>query len=311
MALAEELTNEHGTTIEPEQILITPGGRFGIFAAISTFVSPLERVVVPQPAWPAYEECVNFVRARVIPLNSYLDEQWELDIGQLENEIRKGVRMLVVNSPSNPTGKMISRGIFGEIVELARKYRVMILSDEVYSAYNNKHDAPSILDFDYEDSVYVNSFSKEFSLTGWRIAFVVTTKERALRIRRLIQTAITCVPEFIQRAALVAVKRGRKHARRNIREIMQKVDLTCKELAKINVSFYKPDGAFYVFPRANKANFDSVKFAKELLVNQCVSVSPGRSFGDYPEFFRLAVSLPKSQIPGAIKAIGEAIDSWP
>jgi aspartate/methionine/tyrosine aminotransferase len=132
-----------------------------------------------------------------------------------------------------------------------------------------------------------------------------------MRIRRIIQTAVTCVPEFTQNAALIALKRAKNEAQRNIRAIMEKVDLTCKELSKIDVSFHKPEGAFYVFPKANKPNFDSVKFAKQLLEQHHVSIGPGQSFGDYPGFFRLAVSLPRTQIAGAIRAIGEAIDSWP
>jgi len=309
-ALAEELSERHSAQIEPDQVLIVPGGRFAIFATITSYVSPLERVIIPQPAWPAYEESVNFARGRVIPLNTTLENGWEIDIGQLESELHKGARMLVVNSPSNPTGKAIGKKKFEEIVDIARRYETMILSDEVYDRYV-RSPTPSILETDYSNSVYINSFSKQFSLTGWRIAYIVTTKEKAMRIRRVIQTAITCVPEFIQRAALVAIKKARRDAQRNVGAIMKKVDLTCRELGKIDVSFYRPDGAFYVFPKANKPNFDSVKFAKQLLEQHRVSISPGQSFGEYPAFFRLAVSLPEPQIPGAIKAIGRAIESWP
>jgi len=308
-ALADELNVEHDTEIEPDQILITPGGRFGIFASIAGFVSQLERVVIPQPAWPAYEECVNFIKGRVIPLNATLEERWEINVGKLEAELRKGARMLILNTPSNPTGKIISKSKFEEIIELAQRYEALILSDEVYDKYV-RAKAPSILESGSENFVYVNSFSKQFSLTGWRIAYLVTTKEKAMRIRRVIQTVATCVPEFIQNAALVAIKKGRREAQRNVNAIMKKVELTCRELGKIDVSFYKPDGTFYVFPRANKPNFDSVKFAKQLLEQHHVSISPGQAFGDYPEFFRLAVSLPAAQIPGAIKAIGKAIDAW-
>jgi aspartate aminotransferase len=309
-ALAEELSEQHSAKIEPDQVLIVPGARFAIFATITSYVSPLERAIIPQPAWPAYEECVNFARGRVIPLNTTLENRWEIDIGQLESELHKGARMLVVNSPSNPTGKAIGKKKFEEIVDIARRYETMILSDEVYDRYV-RSPTPSVLETDYSNTVYINSFSKQFSLTGWRIAYIVTTKEKAMRIRRVIQTAITCVPEFIQRAALVAIKKARRDAQRNIGAIMKKVDLTCRELGKIDVSFYRPDGAFYVFPKANKPNFDSVKFAKQLLEQHRVSISPGQSFGEYPAFFRLAVSLPEPQIPSAIKAIGRAIESWP
>jgi aspartate/methionine/tyrosine aminotransferase len=204
---------------------------------------------------------------------------------------------------------VIDKHRFHEIVELAHKYGIFVLSDEVYEKFVHSK-APSILEEDYNDYVYVNSFSKQFSLTGWRIAYLVTTKEHAKRIRRIVQTAVTCVPEFIQRAAIVALKKGKSHARRNIDYILKKVDLTCKELTKIDVDFYRPEGAFYVFPRARKMNFDSTKFATELLMHKQISISPGQSFGHYPAFFRLAVSLPEQQIPNAIQSIGKAIKAW-
>jgi aspartate aminotransferase len=309
-AIAAELTKQHDTAIDPDQILITPGARFAIFATVTSFVSSLERAVIPQPAWPAYEECVNFVKGRVVPLKTSFETHWDIDLDTLERELKKGVRLLVLNSPCNPTGKVISKEKFERTVDLASKYDTMILSDEVYDRYV-RSPAPSILNSDYDNFVYINSFSKQFSLTGWRIAYLATTKQNALRIRRVLQTAVTCVPEFIQNAALVAIKRARGEAQRNIKAIMEKVEFTCSELRKIDVSFHKPEGAFYVFPKANKPNFDSTAFAKHLLEKNGVSITPGQAFGDYPEFFRLAVSLPRAQIPAAIKAIGAAIESWP
>jgi len=308
--IADKLTKQHNVTIDPDQILITPGGRFGIFGTITSFVSSLERVLIPQPAWPAYEECVNFIGGRVVPLKTSFEDRWEVDLEKLELELKKGVRLLVLNSPCNPTGKVIPHWKFEETVELAAKYHTMILSDEVYDKYVHS-PAPSILESGYDNFVYINSFSKQFSLTGWRIAYLAATKENVIRIRRVLQTAITCVPEFIQNGALMAMKRAEGEARRNIKGIMDKVEFTCHELSKIDVSFHKPEGAFYVFPKANKRNFDSLTFAKRLLEKYGVSVTPGQSFGEYPEFFRIAVSLPKSQIPAAVKAIGAAIESWP
>jgi aspartate aminotransferase len=308
-ALAGELSADHDTKIDPDQILITPGGRFAIFATITSFVSGSERVLIPQPAWPAYEECVDFIKGRVIPFNTRLGDRWEIDLGRLETELRKGVRLMILNCPNNPTGKVMDEKKFGQIIDLAQRHETMVLSDEVYDKYVHVK-APSILESDGQNFVYINSFSKRFSLTGWRIAYLVTTKEKAMRIRRVIQTLVTCVPEFIQRAALVAIKSGRGEAQRNINAIMKKVELTCRELSRIDVSFYKPEGTFYVFPKANKPNFDSARFAKQLLEQYHVSISPGQVFGNYPAFFRLAVSLPATQIPGAIRAIGKAIDSW-
>lgn len=308
-ALAEELSAEHNMNIEPEQILITPGARFGIFATITSYVSQLERVIIPEPIWPAYEEIVNFVKGRAITMSTTLDNGWRIDLDNVESELKKGASIIVVNSPNNPTGRMIEEREFAELIDLAQRYDAIVLSDEVYDKYVRSKSV-SILEQEADNYVYINSFSKQFSLTGWRIAYLVTTKEKAMRIRRVIQTAVTCVPEFVQRAALVAIKKGRREAQRNVKAILRKVDVTCRELSKINVSFYKPDGAFYVFPKANKPNFDSTKFAKRLLEQHRVSISPGQAFGDYPAFFRLAVSLPEAQIPGAIRKIGKAIDDW-
>jgi len=249
-------------------------------------------------------------KGRIIPINTTLESGWELDLSKLEDELRKGARMLVLNNPNNPTGKVVNEERFHEIVELARKYNTFVLSDEVYEKYT-RSKPPSILEEEYDNSIYVSSFSKRFSLTGWRIAYLVTSKEYANRIKRIIQTAVTCVPEFVQRAAVFALKEGKSEAQRNINKILSKLDQTCTELNKIDVEFYKPEGAFYVFPRTKKKNFDSIKFATQLLKERQISISPGQSFGNYPAFFRLAVSLPRPLIPKAIRSIGQAIESWP
>ena len=307
--LAEELSNEHHVRIDPEQVLITPGARFGIFATVTSFVSELERVIIPQPAFPAYEECVSLRQGRTITVNSSLEDNWDLDLAKLEEELQKRPRMMILNSPNNPTGKIINKEKFHAIVELANKYGTLIVSDEVYDKYA-RSKVPSILDEEYKNSVYINSFSKRFGLTGWRIAYLVTSIEYAKRIKRIVQTALTCVPEFIQKAALTGMKRGETDAKRNRRLILRKTELTCRELDKIDMEFFKPDGAFYLFPRSNKPNFNSVEFATKLLKEKHISVAPGLSFGDYPAFFRLAVSLPERQIPRAIKSIGEVVENW-
>ena len=307
--LADELSREHRVEIDPDQILITPGARFAIFATVTSFVSELERVIIPQPTYPAYEECVLFSKGRIIPINTSLDTNWDMDLMKLEDELRHGPRMMVLNSPNNPTGKVISKDKFHEVIELAHKHDTLVLSDEVYEKYAYSK-VPSILEEEYANSVYVNSFSKRFGLTGWRVAYLVTSKEYAKRIKRIIQTSVTCVPEFIQKAALVALKQGESDANRNRKLVLRKLKLACEELSKIDVEFYRPDGAFYVFPRSNRPNFNSIEFATRLLKERQISVAPGQSFGDYPTFFRLAVSLPERQIPRAIKSIGEAVQEW-
>lgn len=307
--ISAKLAEEYECKLNPDRIVVTPGGRFGIFAAISTNISSLERVIIPQPAWPAYEENVNFVGGRPIAIPTRLEGGWEIDLGLLEDEIKKGARMLILNSPSNPTGKAIGSKTFNQIVDLAVKYNIPIISDEAYSSFSFDH-TPSILERPECDYIYVNTFSKEFGITGWRIAYVIAGEKRIARIRRLMSMAITCVPEFIQRAAVTAIKSSKREAQVQVEKILKKVRETCEELDKIDVSYYRPDGGFYIFPKGNQPGFDSVEFSKHLISKYRVAVTPGLSFGSYQEFFRMAISISRREIKPGVKAIGEAMQTW-
>jgi len=308
-AIATRLNNQYGTRFRRSNILIVPGGRFGIFAAIRTNVSSLERVLVCQPAWPAYESFMSLVGGRVLSVPTSLENKWDIDFVALEGALKLRPKMLILNNPSNPTGKMLSAEKFQEVMRLARKYHTTVLSDEVYASYCGTR-APSVLEYPDSEAIYINSFSKEFSMTGWRVAYAVADEQRITKMRRIVETTLTNVPELVQRAALAALKDPGGEAAANRSRIAKCLGIACEELKKGDFEFYVPDGGFYVFPRMKRRGIDSEKFAKHLFVKYGVGVLPGTIFGGYKNFLRLAITEPEDAVRTGIRRIVKAMNEW-
>jgi aspartate/methionine/tyrosine aminotransferase len=308
-AIASRLNDQYGARIDRSNVLIFPGARFAIFAAIRSAVSSLDRVLVCQPAWPAYESCAALAGARVLTISTDLGDRWEINLPAFEEQLKLRPKMVVINNPNNPTGKVWSAKGFQEALELAGKYRTVVLSDEVYASYCSTR-VPSILDFRDIDAIYVNSFSKEFGMTGWRVAYAVADERRIARMRAIVETTLTSVPELVQRAAVAALKDPSREAAHARREICRRVGIACEELRKGDLEFYPPDGGFYIFPRIKKRKMDSEKFAKHLFEKHAVGVLPGNVFGEYQDFLRLAITESETAVKAGIRRIVKAIDEW-
>jgi len=308
-AIAERLNHQYGTKLGRSNLLIFPGGRFAIFASIFSTLSSLDRVALCQPAWPAYESCVAFAGGRTLAVHTRLEDHWDIDLTALEEKLRLGPKMIVLNNPNNPTGKVLSNNMFGEIMELARKYRTVVLSDEVYATYSSV-PVPSVLEYPDTQSIYVNSFSKEFSMTGWRVAYAVAGEESIARMRKIVETSLTNVPEVIQRAALAALKDTSTDAVTGRNRIRRRLSMACEELRRGDFEFHPPEGGFYVFPRMRRKGIDAEKFSKYLFEKYAVGVLPGTIFGEYPDFLRLAITEPEAAVRTGIRRIVKAMDEW-
>lgn len=308
-AIAERLNRQYGTKLGRSNILILPGGRFAIFAAILATVSSLERVAICRPAWSAYESCVAFAGGRTFAVSARLEDQWDIDLTALEETLRLGPKMIVLNNPNNPTGKVLSAEMFQEIMGLARKYHTVVLSDEVYATYSSV-PVPSVLEYPDTQAIYVNSFSKEFSMTGWRVAYAVADEQRIARMRKIVETSLTNVPELIQRAALAALKDTSGDAATGRGRIRKRLNMACEELRKGDFEFHPPEGGFYVFPRIRRRGIDAEKFAKHLFEKHAVGVLPGTIFGEYQDFLRLAITEPEAAVRTGIRRIVKAMDEW-
>jgi aspartate aminotransferase len=308
-AITERLNHQYGTKLGRSNILIFPGGRFAIFGSIFTTLSSLDRVALCQPAWPAYESCVAIAGGRTLAVHTRLEDHWDIDLTALEEKLRLDPKMIVLNNPNNPTGKVLSKNMFGEIMELARKYRAVVLSDEVYATYSSV-PVPSVLEYPDTESIYVNSFSKEFSMTGWRVAYAVAGEERIARMRKIVETSLTNVPEVIQRAALAALKDTSTDAVTGRNRIRRRLSMACEELRRGDFEFHPPEGGFYVFPRMRRKGIDAEEFSKCLFEKYAVGVLPGTIFGEYPDFLRLAITEPEAAVRTGIRRIVKAMDEW-
>jgi len=298
--LREELARIHGVSLD--NVVVTTGSKWAIFSLMFLLLRKGENVVVPSPHWTSYELGAKKVGAELRFLKRNLESDWKVEPKNLEALIDDKTRLLILNSPNNPTSKVIDDKTFGEIVSIAKSKGVKILSDEVYSDISFVK-AKSILDFG-EDNILVNGFSKSFLMTGWRIGYAIVEKELAKRMIKLNQITTTCVPAFIQYGALKGLESRKKIADDIRRQYKLRADAAYSVLSKSKMQFSRPDAPFYLFPKVE--GLDSERFALDLL-DRGVAVAPGTAFGDYREYFRIALTVGENKIREGLGKLCEAL----
>ena len=234
-----------------------------------------------------------------------MENSWKVDLAELERLIDADTRMIILNNPNNPTSKVMDTQTLDGIVELANRKGVTVFSDEVYGAIAfNK--TKSILQYDDESKhILSNGFSKTFTMTGWRIGYLVANKMFIDNVVKLNQITFNNVPVFIQDAALKGLELRSQIASNIKAKYRQRADLASKKLKKAGYKFTEPDAPFYVFPKLD--GLDSEEFTLNLL-DKGVAVAPGTSFGDYREHFRISLTAPDDQIEEGLTKICEAIE---
>lgn len=307
--IAAALSQKHDRAVSAEQVLITPSGKFAVFAAIVSMISLGDRVLLPEPSWPVYENYTCLAGGRVDLIHTRLEDDWRLNMERLEEALAVKPKLLVLCTPSNPTGKIVSESDLVKICRLAEAQGTVVLSDETYSAYAFT-PSTSILDVADSNFIYVDSFSKTYGLTWWHIGYVVSDIETAARMKRLLQLSVTCVPEFVQKAVLKALVMNQEDVKTFSKEMGERIELACKELINYPMSFTRPEGSMYMFPRANIEGFDSRAFTRTLLSKKKVAVVPGEAFGAYPEHFMLSLGTSKRDIKEGVKRIGALLEEW-
>jgi aspartate aminotransferase len=300
--LRQKIAEVHGVKVE--NVVITPGSKWGIFATMFLMLRNGGNVIIPTPYWTAYDLIAKSLGAKTKLLRTELENDWKVDLGNLEKLIDKDTHMIVLNNPNNPTSKVMDAETLDGIVEIANKKNIIILSDEVYATIAFKK-TKSILDYDKNcKHILSNGFSKTFTMTGWRIGYLIANKPLIDNITKLNQITINNVPVFIQEAALKAMEL-QKQLSTKIKEVYEeRAKMASKTLSKAGFQFSKPEAPFYVFPK--RAGLDSEKFTLELL-DKGVAVAPGTSFGDYREHFRISLTAPDAEIKVALEKISEAV----
>jgi aspartate aminotransferase len=288
---AEKLDLEWDECTE-ENIMVCPGARFAVYLAITTLLNPGDEMIVIEPAWPAYKDCALNAGIKVRTIKTTLETKWELSVEQINNVINENTKMIVLNYPNNPTGKMLTTSMLHSIMQTAKEHDLYVLSDEIYEYYSDYVDyrptprLPQLWDYHtsgHEKIIVTKSFSKTYAMTGYRIGYVIAEPSVIEKMSKLQALSLTNVSEPIQYAALEALKADTSG---NTEIIKSRLESLVKIAKDIGLEFIEPDGAMYLFARTKHKNFDATKFSEKLLEHG-VAIAPGEGFGDYKEFFRI------------------------
>jgi aspartate aminotransferase len=299
-ALRVYLAKERGFDAKEDEVLVTTGGRFAVYASIATAVKEGESAIVIDPNWPAYKQALQFIGAKAQVVHTTLEDAWDPSPDAIRRAVRPNTKALIISYPNNPTGKVIGKGLFEEIIAIANDNGLTVISDEAYSGYSSPQSL-SVLGSLARSFVMTGTFSKTWSMTGFRVGYAVSSKKSIDRMLQMVSLMLTSVPEFVQYGAIRALESDREAAE-NSATIKQRIDVASGELDKDHsLEYYKPDGAMYIFPRSKARGFSSQKFADELLQKERVSVIPGTAFGAYPEFFRISLGQPAETLTEGIR----------
>ena len=282
-ALAKKTSEIFNVDALQENILVSPGARFSVFLAITTLLNPGDEIIVIEPAWPAYKDCASNVGVKVRTIQTTLENNWEPNIKQIEEAISSNTKMIVLNYPNNPTGKIIPIDLQDRIINLARKNGLYVLSDEIYAQYAYKN-WKSILSYNYSNSIVAQSFSKSHAMTGFRIGYAIANPEIIDKMSKLQALCLTNVSEPIQFIALQALNADTAN---NTNIVKSRLDVLIQKAKDIGLEFAEPDGAMYIFTKVPKEGFDGTEFAN-LLLDRGLAVTPGSGFGDCKDFIRIS-----------------------
>ena len=300
--LRDAIAAKEGGGASREQVIVTPGGRFAVFSAITSLLKAGQELIVIEPAWPAYKECADFVGARTKTLKTTLDDEWTPDITRLEDMINSATKMIVLNYPNNPTGKLLDKQTIEKIISISKDHGLYLLSDEVYADYVFGQ-FNSIRKYDYAQTIMVGSFSKRYAMTGFRVGYAIANKEIISKMTKVQAVAITSVAEPMQHAALAALQ---EHPSENIELMKNRVSLVYNKLKKMSLKCIEPDGAMYAYPELPKGEED-ISIVEKLL-KKGVAIAPGSGFGDsYRRFVRISACQPENILEEGLEIIASVL----
>ena len=302
-ALACYISEKFNVDIKQENIIVSPGARFSIYTAITTLLNPGDEMIVIEPAWPAYKDCALNSGIKVRTINTTFEDRWEPSVEQIKNVINSNTKMIVLNYPNNPTGKILDCKVQDDIMELAMDNDLYVLSDEIYSQYA-KPGWKSILCYNYEKSIITQSFSKSHAMTGFRIGYGIADPKIIEKMAKLQALCLTSVPEPIQYIAMNALKADISN---NTNTVQNRLDMLSEKANSIGLDFIAPDGAMYLFARVNQTGFDGVEFANNIL-EKGLAVAPGQGFGNYKNFIRLSACQDEDTLMKGMDILGSNIN---
>jgi aspartate aminotransferase len=302
-----QLSESKANKINPKNIVTTVGGRFAIFCTFCSVLHPGDEVIIIEPAWPAYKDCANYLGVKAKVIETSLEHKWEPDISAIEDSINANTKIICLNYPNNPTGKILDETKLQSIVQIAEKNNLYILSDEVYCNFAFKKFS-SILKTPSENSIMVGSFSKTYSMTGFRVGFAYSENKNLIdKLIKIQSLTLTSVSEPMQLCALAALSHNPSEYSQTMKK---RIEFVCSRLKKMPFEFFHPDGAMYVYAKINEElAIDDLTLIEKLL-QKGVAVAPGSGFGDnYKNYIRISTCIDEGTLDNGLNIIDQTVNS--
>jgi aspartate aminotransferase len=312
-ACAAHLSQHRGLTVDPARVLITPGAKPFLFFGVLATCDPGDEVIYPNPGFPIYESVIRWAGATPVPLPLVEDRGFAFSVDDLASRLTPRTKLVILNSPANPTGGIIERSLNAEIAGVLAGHDCWILSDEVYAEmlYDSEHDTIAAHEGLLDRTILVDGFSKTFAMTGWRLGYAALPAELVEPITRLVINSVSCTAPAVQLAGVAALQGPRTEVEAMLAELRRRRDVIVPGLNALpGVSCVTPRGAFYAFPNVTGTGLDSRDLAERLLLDAGVAVLSGTAFGDYGEgYLRLSYATSLEQIEEALVAMGRTLGS--
>ena len=309
--IAEHISETRGVEIHPDEVTVTPGAKPIIFFTILALINEGDEVIYPNPGFPIYESVIDFIDAKAVPLPLREEVDFRFRIEDLEASISDRTKLLIINSPQNPTGGTLAKSDLEAIAELAVKHNFYVLTDEVYSRilYEGIHDSLISLPGMKERTILLEGHSKTYAMTGWRLGYGVAPTELADKITQLTINSNSCTATFTQFAGIEALKGPQDFVHDMVTEFRKRRDAIVDGLNAIEgISCIKPLGAFYVFPNVSQLPLSCQDLSDYLLEDAGVAVLPGTAFGKYGDgYLRLSYANSLENIQEALARMDSAI----
>jgi aspartate aminotransferase len=309
-AIAEEVSRTRGVKVSSDEVVVVPGGKPIIFFTILALIDQGDEVIYPNPGFPIYESMIQYVGGRAVPIQLHEEKDFSLDVNELSALISDRTKLIILNSPQNPTGGVLNKEAIRDIADAIGDRNIMIMSDEIYSRliFEGQHHSIMSLPGFQERTILLDGFSKTYAMTGWRMGYGVMRPDLAAHITRLMTNSNSCTASFTQVAGVEALRGDQSSVDHMRDEFKRRRDVFVAGLNKIKgFSCRMPKGAFYVFPNITGTGWSSKKLAEALLDEAGVACLSGTAFGAFGEgYIRFSVANSMENLNTAL----ERVDSW-
>ncbi|HEV8471214.1 MAG TPA: pyridoxal phosphate-dependent aminotransferase [Methylomirabilota bacterium] len=313
-AIAKHIAETRGVPVSPENVVVTPGAKPIMFFTIMALVNRGDEVIYPNPGFPIYESVINFVGGVPVPIPLREETDFGFDMDEFARRVSSKTKLIIINSPENPTGGVLDRGQIERIAAIATERNIPVLADEIYRQFLYEGEFVSILGVPgmHTRTVLLDGFSKSYAMTGWRLGYGVMPVDLAEHVTRLMVNSASCTASFVQLAGVAALQGEQAAVGRMVAEFKRRRDVIVDGLNRLpGVSCRRPRGAFYVFPNITGTGRASAEVADRLLNEAGVAVLGGTAFGAHGEgYLRLSYANSEANLKLALERMRPIFESF-